>query len=303
MPEKPDRASEYNSEQAGLVRATCLYVATKLGDLMDELVVVGVLVPSLIDPSELPEGTSAHVGTMDLDIGLELGLLNEGRYHSLTERLRGAGFEPDRNDEGRPTDEMGCHLLTETMSYRHQLGMASYDRLFPNQDTMPAGGFGNLIALPLQQNPRKEGNTVFVDDNFDAYADQWAYLASLPRLSPETVHAIAEEATRTDRVIGVPLPISADEDESKPWTRPPSRKSVAIPIEGPLPAEVRAVLSRRLFVEKMGLPSLLINRSTSPCRGDAGTTSPTCSPDTASLWRSKTSGTKGNRSIFDSRDG
>jgi superfamily II DNA or RNA helicase len=58
--------------------------------------------------------------------------------------------------------QMGCHLLTETMSYRHQFGMASYDRLFPNQDTMPAGGFGNLIALPLQQNPRKEGNTVFV---------------------------------------------------------------------------------------------------------------------------------------------
>lgn len=130
--------------------------------------------------------------------------------------------------------------------------MASYDRLFPNQDTMPAGGFGNLIALPLQQNPRKEGDTVFVDDNFDAYADQWAYLASLPRLSTETVHAIAEDATRTDRVIGVPLAISADEDESKPWTRSPSRKPAAVPIEGPLPSEVRAVLSQRLFVEKGG---------------------------------------------------
>ena len=102
--EKPTRASEYSSEQAEIVRATCLYVATKLGDLMEEVVVVGGLVPSLlIDPSELPEGTSAHVGTMDLDIGLELGLLNEGRYHSLTERLRGAGFEPDRNDKGRLT--------------------------------------------------------------------------------------------------------------------------------------------------------------------------------------------------------
>ena len=156
--------------------------------------------------------------------------------------------------------QMGCHLLTETMSYRHQLGMASYDRLFPNQDTMPAGGFGNLIALPLQQNPRKEANTVFVDDNFDAYADQWAYLASLPRLSTETVHAIAEEATRTDRVIGVPLAISADEDESKPWTRSPSRKPTAVPIEGSLPTKVRAILSQRLFVEKAGLPSPLITR-------------------------------------------
>jgi hypothetical protein len=156
--------------------------------------------------------------------------------------------------------KMGCHLLTETMSRRHQLGMASYDRLFPNQDTMPAGGFGNLIALPLQQKPRKEGNTVFVDDNFEAYADQWAYLASLPRLSPETVHAIAEEATRTDRVIGIPLAVSEDEHDTKPWTRPPSRKSVAVPLEGPMPPEVRAILSQRLFVEKGGLPSPLINR-------------------------------------------
>jgi len=156
--------------------------------------------------------------------------------------------------------QMGCYLLTETMSRRHQLGMVSYDRLFPNQDTMPAGGFGNLIALPLQQNPRKNGNTVFLDNNFEPYPNQWASLASFSRVSPEAVHAIAEEAARTDRVIGVPLAISTDEDESKPWTRPPSRKPAAVPIEGPLPAEVRAVLSQRLFVEKMGLPSLLINR-------------------------------------------
>jgi superfamily II DNA or RNA helicase len=156
--------------------------------------------------------------------------------------------------------QMGCYLLTETMSRRHQLGMVSYDRLFPNQDTMPIGGFGNLIALPLQQKPRKEGNTIFVDDNFEPYPNQWAFLASFPRVSPEAVHAIAEEAARTDRVIGVPLAISADEDESKPWTCPPSRKPAAVPIEGPLPTEVRAVLSQRLFVEKMGLPSLIINR-------------------------------------------
>ncbi len=53
--------------------------------------------------------------------------------------------------------QMGCHLLTETMSRRHQLGMASYDRLFPNQDTMPAGGFGNLIALPHHQQDQTAG--------------------------------------------------------------------------------------------------------------------------------------------------
>jgi hypothetical protein len=104
MADKPKRASEYKSEQLGLVRDTCLYVATKLGDLMDEVVVVGGLAPSLlIDQSKLAEGTSAHVGTMDLDVGLELALLDERRCRTLTERLRGANFTPDQTDEGRPT--------------------------------------------------------------------------------------------------------------------------------------------------------------------------------------------------------
>ena len=76
--------------------------------------------------------------------------------------------------------------------------MESYDRLFPSQDTMPRGGFGNLIALPLQHEPRKEGNAVFVDDQLEAYPDdrQWAYLASVRRIDPGTVELIAREATR-----------------------------------------------------------------------------------------------------------
>ena len=87
-----------------LVRATCLYVATKLGDMMDDLLIIGGLVPSLIvDQVDLPDGIDAHVGTMDLDVGLQLALLDEGRYRKLTERLRDAGFEMDKNDDGNPT--------------------------------------------------------------------------------------------------------------------------------------------------------------------------------------------------------
>jgi hypothetical protein len=104
MPEKPKRAADYKSEQMELVRATCLYVATKLGDMMDDLVIVGGLVPSLIvDQATLPEHVEAHVGTMDLDVGLQLALLDEGRYRRLTERLRDAGFAMDTNDTGNPT--------------------------------------------------------------------------------------------------------------------------------------------------------------------------------------------------------
>jgi hypothetical protein len=104
MADKPKRASDYASKQVELVRATCLYVATKLGDMMEDLVIVGGLVPSLIiDQDALPADVAPHVGTMDLDVGLQIALLNEGRYRQLTERLRDAGFAMDKNDAGKPT--------------------------------------------------------------------------------------------------------------------------------------------------------------------------------------------------------
>ena len=102
MQDKPRFASEYSIEQHELVRAACLHVATVLGDLKDEMVVVGGLVPSLlIDQSALPGLTAAHVGTMDLDLGFELARLREERYRELTVRLRGAGFAPDQTEGGR----------------------------------------------------------------------------------------------------------------------------------------------------------------------------------------------------------
>ena len=104
MAEKPATASGYTSEQLELVRGTCLYVATKLGDLMDDLVIVGGLAPSLlIDQEDLSEGADAHVGTTDLDVGMAVALLDQGMYATLTERLRRAGFSPDLNEEGNPT--------------------------------------------------------------------------------------------------------------------------------------------------------------------------------------------------------
>ena len=104
MPEKPTTAKEYSIEQAELVRATCLYVATKLGDLMEEIVIVGGLVPSLlIDQDSMPEGDDKHVGTMDLDIGLSLAIFAGSRYQAITDRLRNAEFTHDVNEIGNPT--------------------------------------------------------------------------------------------------------------------------------------------------------------------------------------------------------
>ena len=85
---------------------------------------------------------------------------------------------------------LGCFLITESMARRHQISMSSYDRLFPNQDTLPKGGFGNLIALPLQREARARGNSVFVDASFTPYADQWAFLSSIQRIDLNRVQEI-----------------------------------------------------------------------------------------------------------------
>jgi hypothetical protein len=104
MPAKPNRASGYGVGQVDLVQATCLYVATKLGDLADETVIVGGLVPSLlIDQAKVGGADDRHVGTLDLDVGLALAILDHHRYQALTERLRQAGFSQDATDDGKLT--------------------------------------------------------------------------------------------------------------------------------------------------------------------------------------------------------
>lgn len=101
MSPKPSSGDGYGSGQVGRVRRTCLHIATKLGDLLDEIVVVGGLVPHLlIDQENLPSGLEPHAGTMDLDMGLALAILNGERYRELGARLRDAGFQPDVNDRG-----------------------------------------------------------------------------------------------------------------------------------------------------------------------------------------------------------
>ena len=106
MERKPAVVAGYPPAAVQLVQAASLYIATKLGDLRDGFVIVGGLVPSLIVPqAEMPAGKPLHIGTMDVDLGLAIAILDEQRYHELCERLRSAGFQPDRNDEGRPTNQ------------------------------------------------------------------------------------------------------------------------------------------------------------------------------------------------------
>jgi hypothetical protein len=89
------------------------------------------------------------------------------------------------------------------MERRYALGLDSYDRLFPSQDTMPKGGFGNLIALPLQHDPREKGNSVFVDDQLRPYDDQWAHVSSIKRLTRDETQSLLRKVYPTGDVINV----------------------------------------------------------------------------------------------------
>ena len=105
---------------------------------------------------------------------------------------------------------------------------------------MPAGGFGNLIALPFQSRPREKGNSVFVDDDFRPYNDQWAYLSEIGRLSRNELLSLVAEAATAGQIFAVQLPSTEEDDE--PWTALPSRRSKEPAIEGSLPELVEVVL-------------------------------------------------------------
>lgn len=140
--------------------------------------------------------------------------------------------------------QIGMRLLRETMTERGEMDLASYDRLFPNQDFMPKGGFGNLIALPLQKRCRALGNTEFLnpeDPELRPWPDQWAFLSQVQRLSPAQVESSLE----------IIPPVTAG-----PGTG--SRASAAVRHATPAPTEIRGVIGAMLSVEKSGVPPWLL---------------------------------------------
>lgn len=155
--------------------------------------------------------------------------------------------------------QLGAHILTETMERRPDLGLHSYDRFFPNQDTLPKGGLGNLIALPLQRGPREQGNSVFLDDELEPVDDQWKLLADVKQTGQAQMEAIVRGAVKTGRVVGVAYP-DGNEEKSVPWNLRPSRRLKEPPLAGPLPESVDLVLGDGIYVARDGVPPGLHNR-------------------------------------------
>jgi len=153
---------------------------------------------------------------------------------------------------------LGSALITETLDQTPDIGFASYDRLFPSQDTVPSGGFGNLIALPLQGLARQAGNSVFLDDDLEPHHDQWTYLAGVQRLNRRTLEALVDAASAAGRILGVRIPV--DDDDEEPWLAPPSRRRSPPTIAGALPSHLTMVVADQLYIPRKDLPPGLVSR-------------------------------------------
>ncbi|MBM7606319.1 superfamily II DNA or RNA helicase [Metabacillus crassostreae] len=128
---------------------------------------------------------------------------------------------------------LGLALLTKTLEKLH-IGIDSYDRMFPNQDTLSEGGFGNLIGLPLQRNAAKQGNSLFVNDDFKAFPDQWIYLSHIRKLTDNDISIFLDNIIR----------VSSSES---------SENSI-------IPKKLTILLKNGLFIKKNSLPSSTITK-------------------------------------------
>jgi len=155
----------------------------------------------------------------------------------------------------RDARRLGTALISHTCSRTRQLKLTSYDRLFPSQDTMPKGGFGNLIALPLQKWPRENGGSVFVDDALQPHPDQWGFLASVQAMVPNDIEPAILQATGGAHPLD--LTFVTDEDQQAPWKRSALLK---LRLPGPMPSSLTVTVANLLYFEKAQISQPLANR-------------------------------------------
>ena len=144
--------------------------------------------------------------------------------------------------------KLGKTILSEAMNKDVRLSFNSYDRFFPNQDTLPEGGFGNLVALPLQGKARRDGNSVFVNEEFQSYTDQWDFLLKVQKI---------DETRITDIILKHNSSIVelTKSSESRPWETP---KLTTIE-KTDFPSNVTIIRANMLYIPLVGLSAKAIN--------------------------------------------
>lgn len=146
---------------------------------------------------------------------------------------------------------IGNAILTEAMMQRGQMSFKSYDRMFPNQNEVEKGGFGNLVALPLQGQARKNGNSVFVDETFKPFSDQWSFLQSIAKISTVEVINFLRFHGGDDNQLG-PLSTSS---ETQPWETP--QPPTILPTDFYSPIQI--VRANMLHIPLADLPGKMVN--------------------------------------------
>jgi superfamily II DNA or RNA helicase len=155
----------------------------------------------------------------------------------------------------RDARRLGTAIISYACSRTRQLKLTSYDRLFPNQDSMPKGGFGNLIALPLQKRPRESGFSVFVDAELRPYPDQWAFLAAIQPMPAQDIEPVILRAT--EGVHPLDVTFIDDEDLATPWKR---QSTASKKLTGAMPTSLTVTMANMIYLEKAQLPQALANR-------------------------------------------
>jgi superfamily II DNA or RNA helicase len=145
---------------------------------------------------------------------------------------------------------IGLRAISLAMERYLAMPFTSYDRLFPSQDTMPSGGFGNLIALPLQGSAVRQGNSVFVNDDLEPYPDQWRLLSSVRRLPACEAKRIAP--TKAEDALGGLL---SKPPKERPWER---RQPLPVNLFAET-AMVQATFANLLYVSTDGMGAPEVN--------------------------------------------
>ncbi len=150
--------------------------------------------------------------------------------------------------------KFGSSLLAVTLDKRPEAGLDSFDRFFPNQDTLPKGGFGNLIALPLQKAIRHEGKTCFMDDNLIPHSDQWTFFSAVRKIGEERIDELLQNELPMEKLFAS-LPEDVDSDFPLLCGKPEYPR-----VDHSLPAKVSITLSSQIFIDSKKLPPVIRSR-------------------------------------------